>query len=150
MHIVDGVAEMGHRLKGLILREALFVHLRARDPQAHHEAVGYFGANIGDDLAQEAQASVEIAAIGVDTQVDAGIQKLRRQIPMAGHDLDAVEAGRLHAPGCIAVALHDGGDHRGFERSRHDAKSFVGNRGGRVRHAQQAAVGFGNFAARMK
>ena len=140
----------GHRIESLILGQSLFVDFRCRYAQSHDEAVGDLGADIGDHLAQEAQAAVEIAAVGIVAQIDARIQELRRQIAVAGDDFHAVQSRRLHAPGRVAVAVHDGVDHGLLQRPRHDVKAFVRNRGGRVRHAEQAAVRFGDLAAGMK
>ncbi len=150
VRIVDAVAQAGHGLESLILGQSLFVDFRCRYPQSHHEAVGYLGADIGDHLAQEAQAAVEIAAVGIVAQIDAGVQKLRRQIAVAGDDFHTVQSGSLHAAGGVAVAVNDGVDHGFFQWARHDVKAFVRNRGRGVRHAEQAAVRLGNFTARME
>src|SRR5258708_38307571 len=119
VYIGEAVIEASHRLEGLILRQALLLGFRSRYPQPHDEAVGHFGADIGYHLTQETQASVEIAAICIVAQIAAGVQKLRRQIAVTGDDLDTVQSRPLHAPGGIAVAVHDGVDHGAFERTRH-------------------------------
>ncbi len=150
VHIVDAVIEANHRIEGLILRQALLVGFRSRYSEPHDEILGHFGADVGDHLTQEAQAGVEIAAVGIVAQVDAGVQELRRQIAVTGDDLDTVQTGRLHAPGRIAVAVHDGVDHGALERTRHDVKSFVRNRGGRVRDAEQATIRLCDLAAGME
>jgi hypothetical protein len=140
----------GHRVERLFLRQALLVGLGAGHPHSHHEAVAYLGADIGDHFAQEAQAALGIAAVGIVTQIDARIQELRRQVAVAGDDLHPVQSCGLHAPRRIAIALHDGVDHALLQRTRHDVKALVRNRGGRVGHVEQPAVRFGHFTARVK
>src|SRR6266851_1167199 len=116
VHIVDAVIETTHRLESLILRQALLVRFRSRYSQPDDEPVPHLGAYIEYHLTQEAQAAVEIAAIRVVAQIDAGVEKLRRQVAVTGDDLDAVQSRGLHAPGRIAVAVHYGVDHCLFQR----------------------------------
>ncbi len=150
VHVVDAVIEASHRFECLILRQSLFVGFGSRNAHAHHEAVGHFGADIGYHLAQKAQAAVPIAAVGIVAQIDSRIQKLRRQIAVAGDDLHAVEACRLHAARSVAVATDDGIEQRLFQRPRHHVEAFVRHGRGRVGDVEQPAIRFGHLSAGME
>ena len=92
----------------LCLREAAVGQLVAGDPQtdgprAHRRAHRF------DHLPQEPQTAGEIAAVAVLAQIDPRIEELGRQIAVACHDLDAVEASRRQVLGGAAVAGDDVG-----------------------------------------
>jgi hypothetical protein len=148
--VIDAVAESDQRLRAFRLGQALVIGLGCRDPQADDELRGDLGAHVGDDLAQEPQTAVEIAAIGIIAQVQARIEELRRQITMACHDLHAVDARSLHASCGITVARDDLADQPRSQCLRHHAESLARHTGGRIGHAQEAAVGLGNFSARVE
>src|SRR6185437_15700431 len=75
VHVVDAVIETAHGVEALVLRQTRIVDFRSRYTQSHHEAGIHLGAYVGDDLAQEAQPAVHIAAVGIVAQVHARVQK---------------------------------------------------------------------------
>ena len=119
------------------------VHLVARDPHADDEVRRRPSARTAAiDLAQEAQPVLEAAAIVVVAQVDPRVEELRRQIAMAGHDLDSRRARRA----CMrrAAARHSRATISSImrlrQRPRHDMEALVGHGRGRVGDAGSAAV----------
>jgi len=74
----------------LVGGEPLRGDLPDRDPQPDHAVRVHGGADGRDDLAQEAQPVLVAAAVLVRAQVDPGVEELRRQVAVAGDDLDSV------------------------------------------------------------
>ena len=69
---------------------------------------------------------------------------------MAGHDLDTIHTGGLHAPRRIAITADDGANHGKLERTRHHVEPLVRHGGRCIRHAEKSSVGFGDLASGMK
>ena len=99
------------------------VQLVPGDAYAYGERVARALADTRDRLAKQAHSIVEITAVPVDALVDAGIQKLCQQQPMARHDLDAVEASVHVTFGRGAESINDLGDQlqRHGARNRHES-----------------------------
>ncbi|MNC12389.1 hypothetical protein D3C75_601080 [compost metagenome] len=57
---------------------------------------------------------------------------------MAGHHFNAIQPGLVQAAGSAGIALDDLVDHCLVQRARHHPEAFIGHRGRRVGHRQQA------------
>ena len=122
---VEGDASLGHLVEG----EPIDRVLVARDAHADDEGITGLGPNVGDDLAQEAQAPFEVATVLVVAQIEPMVQKLGRQVAVARDDLHPVEPGALQAHRRIAVSCDHVADERGGHRPRHHVKALVRQRG---------------------
>ncbi|MNQ73673.1 hypothetical protein D3C85_884130 [compost metagenome] len=69
---------------------------------------------------------------------------------MAGHDLDAIDACLVQAPGGSGITGDDLVDHRLVQRAGHHPEPFVGHRRCRVGHRQQAIAGLHDLPPRME
>ena len=90
-----------------------------RQPHADPVRAPHAGDRLGH-LEQEAGAVLEAAAVAVGAPVGAVAQELVDQVAVGAVDLDAVEAGRLGAPGAVGELGDDARDLRGLERARDD------------------------------
>ena len=116
------------------------------DAEPEGQALGPDVADGCDDLAQEAGAVVEAAAVVVGAGVDQRREKLVDQVAVGGVDFDQFEAGLEGAAGGFGKGVDDGGDAFGGERFGLDG--FRGERlGGGGVDGTPAAFGDGHGRA---
>src|SRR3546814_10163293 len=84
--------------------EPVMAHLVARDADADDEVAAYRITNRRNDFPQKSQPVVEAAAVLVLPRVAARAEELRRQVAVAGDDLEAVEPAGLQPPRGRGVA----------------------------------------------
>jgi hypothetical protein len=89
-------------------------------------------------LPQEAEPVVGRAAVLVVAQVGERIEELRREIPVAGDDLDTVKAGPLQPGGGLSVPVGDLADLGQPQRPRHDPEPLGRHRRRGDRDRQRA------------
>jgi len=92
----------------------------------------------------------QLAVVAVGAAIHPRVEKLRRQVTMAGDHFHTVNPGLIQAPCRSAVAGDDLVDHCLVKGARHHPEAFVGHPGSRVSHRQQTVGRLHDFPPRME
>ena len=107
-HVDTGLLQATRDVDHIVEGQAAIGVLVARDADVDDEVLAAALANLGDDLEQEAHASIERAAVLVGTLVvERGQETAEHAVGVRRMDLDAIDAGLLHAHGSIAKLMRE-------------------------------------------
>jgi hypothetical protein len=148
--VVERRGQSGDRLQRLRFLQPLRVLLVAGYAQADDKIIANCFSNLINNFTEKSQAIFEATAIFVIPDVHMGIEELRRQVAVAGDDLDPVDPGLLHPPRARAIALDDLPDDRLGQSPRNAAEPVAGRDRGGVGDRDRAVLGFKDFSPRME
>ena len=101
-HVDAGLLQATRDINHVVEGQAAIGVLVARNTDVDDEVLAAALANLGDDLEQEAHAGIERAAVLVGTLVvERGQEAAEHAVGVRRMDLDAVDAGLLHAHGSV-------------------------------------------------
>ena len=108
--------------------ESALDQLARFEANAHHQVGAHRAAHPVEHLQQQPHPVLERPSVGVRALVGDRRKKLVDQVPVAGVDLDAVEASLLHVTGTGDVSVEIGVDVRLLHLLGHVAEPGAGNR----------------------
>ena len=107
-HVDTGLLQTTRNVDHVVEGQAAIGVLIARDADVDGEVLATALANLGDDLEQKAHAGVERAAVLVGTLVvERGQEAAEHAVGVGRMDLDAIDAGLLHAHGSVAKLVRE-------------------------------------------
>ena len=107
-HVDAGLLQATRDINHVVEGQAAIGVLVARNTDVDDEVLAAALANLGDDLEQEAHASIERAAVLVGTLVvERGQETAEHAVGVRRMDLDAIDAGLLHTHGSVAKLVRE-------------------------------------------
>ena len=107
-HVDAGLLQTTRDVDHVVEGQAAIGVLVARDTDVDDEVLAAALTNLGDNLEQEAHAGVERATVLVGTLVvERGQKAAEHTVGVRRMDLDAIDAGLLHAHGSVAELMRE-------------------------------------------
>src|SRR5215469_1501446 len=137
--------ECGACANRFVQAQPVLGHLVTRDPHSHDEVLADPRPHLRDHLAQKPETVLLVAAVFVRALVEPRVQELRRQVPVAGHDLHAIEARGLHPERRVPIPSDHLRNQDAGHRAGDGVEAVVFHCRRRVRHGQRTVLGLHDF-----